>query len=173
MKCVEGASAPLFNDAQTVFTGTDAGYICPIPVNMPQVWVLTVAWLLGSPKLLRLSIPGTWSINAPHHVYPNTAVHLKITWWLLYADGEHIKCCIYSLLPPVSHPPLPNRHPLGATQKEEGRQMKSSFLRWCLTFSGLHFEVNPSSSCQTQWSFMRWQYLHSLLYGGCKENPTC
>lgn len=99
----------------------------------------------------------------------------EIIWWMVYADGEHIKCSMYSLLPPLSHPPLPALRPPGATQKAEGRQMKLSFLQWCLTFGVwlLHFEVNPSSSCQGEWTFMSWRYLHTLLYGGCKENPTC
>ncbi len=86
--------------------------------------------------------------------------------------------CILSvpLLLPAS--PNLNRHyrpvvPWGPHRKKKKDGWNCPFysdvLLWGFTL--LHYEANPSSSCQTKRCFMRLCYLHTLLYGGCKENP--
>lgn len=92
-----------------VFTGADAGLFLPLPllcVICPAFgsWLPFMTYLLtpGFSQIPPLSVPRTRPINAPRHVHPNTPVYLKIIRWLVYADGVHIKCSIYSLLPPQS-----------------------------------------------------------------------
>lgn len=150
-------------------TGTDAGLFLPLPIfravcprlGLGCLWPLErLCSLRGSPPL---SVPRTRPINTPRHVHPNTGVYLKTIWWLVYADGVHIECSSYSPLPSISHPPLPAQGshpspphpPRGHTGRgrKTGEIVLFTAMSYIRGFTLPHYEVNPSSSCQTWRSF--------------------
>lgn len=67
----------------------------------------------------------------------------------------HNKCSIYSLLPLISHPPLPARRPWGPHRKRKEDRWNCPFYGnlLLLEFTLLHYKVNPSSSCQSERKF--------------------